>query len=125
LHGVDGVAGGRDRDAERHGISPYSSLFCLDRAGRYHKAHFRQLNEIVLLPPSTQFVPGPIGRADNFAKTALSSVVFQQVDFLSRPEDDSLPGLDIAGYCPQSKRDIERIDAHGAPEGQFTELVLQ
>jgi len=68
LAGVDADAGGRDRDAERHGISPYSSLFCLDRAGRYHKAHFRQLNEIVLLPALTQSVPGPIGRADNFAK---------------------------------------------------------
>jgi hypothetical protein len=50
---------------------------------------------------------------------------FYQVNPLSRPEDDPLACLDIARYRPQAESNVERIDAQGAPECQFPELVLQ
>jgi hypothetical protein len=44
-----------------------------------------------------------------FEKSLRSS--FHQVDPLSCPEEDPLACLDIAGYCPQAKSHVERIDA--------------
>ena len=58
-----------------------------------------------------------------FGKSLRSS--FHQVDPLSCPEDDPLVCLDIAGYRPQAESHVERIDAQGAPERQFSELMLQ
>jgi hypothetical protein len=50
---------------------------------------------------------------------------FHQINPLSRPEGDPLACLDIARYRPQAESHVERIDAQGAPECQFPELVLQ
>jgi hypothetical protein len=50
---------------------------------------------------------------------------FHQVDPLSCPEDDPLTCFDIARYRPQAESDVEGIDARGAPERQFAELMLQ
>jgi hypothetical protein len=55
----------------------------------------------------------------------LSAIRFCQIDLLSRPEDDPLPGFNVPRYRPQAESHVERIDAYGAPECQFTELVLQ
>lgn len=55
----------------------------------------------------------------------LSAIRFRQIDLLSRPEDDPLPGSNVPRYRPQAESHVERIDAYGAPERQFTELVLQ
>jgi hypothetical protein len=48
-----------------------------------------------------------------------------QINLLARPEYDLLAGLEISRYRPQAKSHVKRIDAHCAPERQFTELVLQ
>ena len=58
-----------------------------------------------------------------FAKSLGCS--FHQVDPLSCPKEDPLACLDIAGYRPQTESHVERIDAQGAPECQFSELMLQ
>jgi hypothetical protein len=55
----------------------------------------------------------------------LSAIRFCQIDLLSRPEDDPLPGFDVPRYRPQAESHVERIDSYGAPECKFTELVLQ
>jgi hypothetical protein len=55
----------------------------------------------------------------------LSAIRFFQMDLLSRPEDDPLPGFDVPRYRPQAESHVERIDPYGAPERQFAELVLQ
>jgi hypothetical protein len=55
----------------------------------------------------------------------LSAIRFCQIDLLARPEDDPLPGFNVPRYRPQAESHVERIDAYGAPECQFTELVLQ
>jgi hypothetical protein len=44
---------------------------------------------------------------------------------LARSKNNPLAGLEITGYRPQPEGDVERIDAHGAPERQLAELVLQ
>jgi hypothetical protein len=54
-----------------------------------------------------------------------SGVDLHQVNLLAGPEDNSLPGFDIPRYRPQAESHVERIDAYGAPECQFTELMLQ
>jgi hypothetical protein len=54
-----------------------------------------------------------------------SGCSFHQVDPLSCPEEDPLACLDIAGYRPQAESHVKRIDAQGAPERQFSELMLQ
>jgi hypothetical protein len=54
-----------------------------------------------------------------------SAIRFCQIDLLSRPEDDPLPGFNVPRYRPQAESHVERIDAYGAPECKFTELVLQ
>src|SRR5215467_13198575 len=57
--------------------------------------------------------------------TASSRSYLHQVNTLARAKDDPLSGVDIPRHRPQSQRHIERIDIQGAPEGQFSELVLQ
>ena len=54
-----------------------------------------------------------------------SVVDLHQVNLLAGPEYNSLPGCDIPRYRPQAESHVERIDAYGAPECQFTKLVLQ
>jgi len=54
-----------------------------------------------------------------------SVVHLHQVNLLAGPEHNSLPGFDIPRYRPQAESHVERIDAYGAPECQFIELVLQ
>ena len=55
----------------------------------------------------------------------LSAIRFCQIDLLARPEDDPLPSFNVPRYRPQVESHVERIDAYGAPERQFAELVLQ
>ena len=55
----------------------------------------------------------------------LSAIRSCQIDLLSRPEYDLLPGFNLPRYRPQAESHVERIDAYGTPECQFTELVLQ
>jgi len=53
------------------------------------------------------------------------AIRFCQIDLLPRPEDDPLPGFNVPRYRPQAESHVERIYAYGAPECNFTELMLQ
>jgi hypothetical protein len=42
-----------------------------------------------------------------------SPISLRQIDMLSRPKDDALPGLDIGRHSPQSQSHVEAVDCIG------------
>jgi len=54
----------------------------------------------------------------------LSALCLRQMDPLSRPKDDALPGLHIGRYGPQKQRCVERIDPERGPEGKLADPML-
>jgi hypothetical protein len=52
------------------------------------------------------------------------AIYFQQIDVLSRPKDNALPGLYIGRYSPQTQRHADRIDAERGPEGELADPML-
>jgi hypothetical protein len=54
----------------------------------------------------------------------LSAIFLRQIDLLSRPKDDALPGLDIGWHSPQPQSHIERIDAERGPKGKLADPML-
>jgi len=54
----------------------------------------------------------------------LSSICLCQIDPLSCPKDNALPGLYIGRHSPQPKSHVERIDAQCGPEGKLADPML-
>src|SRR5271168_1903311 len=58
------------------------------------------------------------------SSVSLSTICLRQIDVLSRPKDDALPGLDIGRHSPQPQSHVERIDAECGPEGKLADPML-
>jgi len=53
-----------------------------------------------------------------------SAICLRQIDVLSRPKDNALPGLYIGRYSPQAQRDVEGIDAERGPKRELANPML-
>jgi len=48
----------------------------------------------------------------------------RQIDLLSRPKDNAVPGFYIGRYSPQPQSHVQRIDAKCGPEGKLANPML-
>ena len=54
----------------------------------------------------------------------LSAICIRQIDLLSRPKDNAVPGFDIGRYSPRPQSHVERIDTECGPEGKLADPML-
>jgi hypothetical protein len=48
----------------------------------------------------------------------------RQIDLLSRPKDNAVPGLYIGRYSPQPQGHVQRINTEPGPEGKLANPML-